>query len=339
MSCSALRRVRWSVAAVAAMWSCLIVPRVAQAADPADIAALIAPSVVYIAVEGEGRPGATPGKGRVNGGSGLVVDADGHILTAEHVVAGQGDLRVTLDDGRVLPARLVGADKRQGVAVLRIQSSDLKPVKIADLRQLRLAERVLAVGRMPHSMGDGPVVTNGIISATDKGTVKLLGHIQTTAPLLPMMGGGGLFNERGELVGINSQVWKGENSGNAIVTFAIAIDGVLAVLPELIRAGKVARGSLGTSIDEVPSGLAALLGMPQAEGAFVRDIAPNGGAALAGVERGDVLIEIAGKPVKTAVDVPLILAQTKPGDRIVLKVFRRGTIRSLEAVTQEAPAS
>lgn len=335
MDSLAMRRVRWVVVAAVAMLACLIAPRVVLAADLVEVAAQVASSVVYIENGSETSPGAAPDKARVRGGSGLVIDTEGHIVTANHVVAGQSDFRVTLHDGRVLPARLIGADSRDGVAVLRVQASDLVPAKIADLRQLRLAQRVLAVGRMPDSMGNGPVVTDGIISATGKGTVKLLGHIQTTAPLLPMMGGGGLFNERGELMGINSQVWKAENAGNAIVTFAIAIDDVLLRLPELIRTGKYVRPGLGTAIGAVSAELAKALGMARAQGALVQHVEPDSNAASAGIRRGDVLVEVAGTPVETVSDVPRILRGTQVGERISIKVFREGRILSIEAVTQD----
>ncbi len=278
-------------------------------------------------------------------GSGFILSSDGYIMTNAHVVEGADEVVVTLTDKREFTAKVVGADRRTDVAVVKIEASGLSPVRIGDVGRLRVGEWVMAIG---SPFGLDNTVTAGIVSAKQRDTGDYLPFIQTDVAINPGNSGGPLINLRGEVVGINSQIYS-RSGGFQGISFAIPIDEAVQVSDQLRATGTVTRGRIGVSIDSVSKELAESLGMAKAEGALVRGVEADSPAAKAGVEPGDIIVRFAGKPIEKSVDLPRIVGATKPGSRVQMTVWRRGATRSLgitvgelapERVAQaETPAS
>lgn len=288
-------------------------------------------------------PGATPrgprqqnpeggGEARPRGvGSGFVLSADGFIMTNAHVVEGADELIVTLPDKREFKARVVGADKRTDVAVVKIETGGLTPVKVGDVNRLRVGEWVMAIG---SPFGLENTVTAGIVSAKQRDTGDYLPFIQTDVAINPGNSGGPLINMRGEVVGINSQIYS-RSGGFQGISFAIPIDEAVRVSDELRASGRVTRGRIGVRIDQVSKEVAESLGMSQAKGALVRGVEPDSPAAKAGVEPGDIILKFDGKEIDKSVDLPRQVGNTRPGTRSALTVLRRGAQRELSVVIAE----
>lgn len=287
-------------------------------------------------------PGAVPrgprqqepggGEARPRGvGSGFVLSADGFIMTNAHVVEGADELVVTLPDKREFKARVVGADKRTDVAVVKIEASGLKPVKVGDVNRLRVGEWVMAIG---SPFGLENTVTAGIVSAKQRDTGDYLPFIQTDVAINPGNSGGPLINMRGEVVGINSQIYS-RSGGFQGISFAIPIDEAVRVSDELRTSGRITRGRIGVRIDQVSKEVAESLGMGQPKGALVRGVEPDSPAAKAGVEPGDIILKFDGKEIEKSVDLPRLVGNTKPGTRSAMTVLRRGAQRDLNVVVAE----
>ncbi len=276
--------------------------------------------------------GSAPEAERPRGvGSGFVMTADGFVMTNAHVVDGADEVVVTLPDKREFKARIVGADKRTDVAVVKIEASGLSPVRIGDVNRLRVGEWVMAIG---SPFGLENTVTAGIVSAKQRDTGDYLPFIQTDVAINPGNSGGPLINLRGEVVGINSQIYS-RSGGFQGISFAIPIDEAVRVSEQLKTSGRVTRGRIGVSIDQVSKDVAEAIGLGKPEGALVRGVEPDSPAAKAGVEPGDIIVRFDGKAIEKSVDLPRLVGNTKPGTKSTLTVFRRGSQRDLSVVVAE----
>ncbi|MEY2873012.1 MAG: hypothetical protein RLZZ373_383 [Pseudomonadota bacterium] len=264
-------------------------------------------------------------------GSGFIVAADGLVMTNAHVVDGADEVVVRLTDKREFKARVVGADKRTDVAVLKIEATGLPTVRFGDVGRLRVGEWVIAIGS-PFDLDN--TVTAGIVSAKARDTGDLVPFIQTDVAINPGNSGGPLINMRGEVVGINSQIYS-RSGGYMGISFAIPIDEATRVADQLKNGGRVVRGRIGVQIGEVTKDVAESLGLPKAAGALVRSVEPGGPAEKAGLEAGDIVTRFDGKPVDKWSDLPRLVGNTKPGTKSTLQVLRRGATRDLAVTVAE----
>lgn len=264
-------------------------------------------------------------------GSGFILSQDGFIMTNAHVVEGADDVIVTLTDKREFKARLVGADKRSDVAVVKIDASGLPFVKLGDVSRLKVGEWVMAIG---SPFGLDSTVTAGIVSAKQRDTGDYLPFIQTDVAINPGNSGGPLINMRGEVVGINSQIYS-RSGGSMGISFAIPIDEATRVSDQLRATGRVSRGRLGVQIDQVTKEVAESIGLGKAYGALVRGVESGSPAEKAGVEAGDIITKFDGKTIEKSSDLPRMVGSTKPGTKSTLTVFRRGATRDLQVLVAE----
>src|SRR3990167_7117396 len=241
------------------------------------------------------------------------------------------ELIVTLTDKRELKAKVVGADKRTDVAVVKIEATGLNAVKIGDINRLRVGEWVMAIGS-PFGLENS--VTAVIVSAKKRDTGDFLPFIQTDVAINPGNSGGPLINMRCEVVGINSQIYS-RSGGFQGISFAIPIDEAVRVSDQLRTSGRVTRGRIGVQIDQVSKEVAESIGLGQPRGALVRGVEPNSPAAKAGVEPGDIVLKFDGKEVDKSVDLPRLVGNTKPGNKSSMTVFRRGAQRELAITVAE----
>lgn len=266
-------------------------------------------------------------------GSGFVISGDGYILTNTHVVASADEITVRLTDKREFKAKMVGADKRTDVALLKIEASGLPMVRLGDPAQLKVGEWVVAIG---SPFGFDNSVTAGIVSAKGRSLPQenYVPFIQTDVAINPGNSGGPLFNMRGEVVGINSQIYS-RSGGYMGVSFAIPIDMAMEIQQQLRASGKVSRGRLGVVIQEVSRELADSLGLSKPMGAVVNSVEKDGPAAKAGLEPGDVILKFDGKPILNSADLPRFVGAAKPGTRSMVQVWRRGTYRDIAVTVGE----
>ncbi len=269
-------------------------------------------------------------------GSGFIVSSDGYILTNAHVVSGADEVIVKLIDKRKFTAKVIGADTRTDVAVLKITSpSKLPVVKLGNPAQLRVGEAVAAIG---SPLGFENSVTAGIVSAKGRTlpSESYVPFIQTDVPINPGNSGGPLFNMRGEVVGINSQIYS-RSGGYQGVSFAIPIDVAMEVVNQLKTGNKISRGWLGVIIQEVSSDLADSFGLDRPRGALVSQVTPGSPAEKSGLQASDVILSFAGKPVEDSSDLPRMVGMTKPGVKVPVQVWRRGAMKEISVVLGELP--
>jgi serine protease Do len=268
-------------------------------------------------------------------GSGFIVSGDGFILTNAHVVDGADEVTVRLTDKREFKAKIIGADKRTDVALIKIEASGLPVVKLGDPAQLKVGEWVVAIG---SPFGFDNSVTAGIVSAKGRSLPQenYVPFIQTDVAINPGNSGGPLFNMRGEVVGINSQIYS-RSGGYMGVSFAIPIDVAMDIQSQLRSSGKVSRGRLGVVIQEVSKELADSLGLARAMGAVVNSVEKGGPAEKAGVEAGDVILRFDGKAINSSADLPRLVAGTRPGTRSTVQVWRKGATREIQVTVGEMP--
>ena len=264
-------------------------------------------------------------------GSGFILTSDGYVMTNAHVVDGADEVLVTLTDKREFKAKLIGADKRTDVAVVKIETTGLPAVRIGDVGRLKVGEWVMAIGS-PFGLENS--VTAGIVSAKARETGDYLPFIQTDVAINPGNSGGPLINMRGEVVGINSQIYS-RSGGYMGIAFAIPIDEATRVADQLRTSGRVVRGRIGVSIGPVAKDVAESIGLGNAAGAAVRGVEGGGPADKAGIEAGDIITRVDGKGVDSSVDLPRIIGGMKPGARAVLQVFRRGSYRDITVAIGE----
>jgi serine protease Do len=264
-------------------------------------------------------------------GSGFVLTADGFIMTNAHVVDGADEVLVTLTDKREFKAKIIGADKRTDVAVVKIEATGLPAVKVGDVGKLRVGEWVMAIG---SPFGLESTVTAGIVSAKQRDTGEYLPFIQTDVAINPGNSGGPLINMRGEVVGINSQIYS-RSGGFMGISFAIPMDEAVRVSEQLRSSGRVSRGRIGVQIDQVSKEVAESIGLGKASGALVRGVETGSPAEKAGIEAGDIITKFDGKAIDKSSDLPRIVGSTKPGNKSTVTVFRRGATKELSITIAE----
>ena len=267
-------------------------------------------------------------------GSGFILTADGFVMTNAHVVEGADEVIVTLPDKREFKAKIIGADKRSDVAVVKIEATGLPAVKIGDINRLRVGEWVMAIG---SPFGLENTVTAGIVSAKQRDTGDYLPFIQTDVAINPGNSGGPLINMRGEVVGINSQIYS-RSGGFQGISFAIPIDEAARVSDQLRSSGRVTRGRIGVQIEQVSKEIAESIGLGKPQGALVRGVESGAPADKAGIEAGDVITKFDGKQIEKSSDLPRMVGNVKPGTRSVVTVFRRGALKDLTVVIAELEA-
>ncbi|MBV8783942.1 MAG: DegQ family serine endoprotease [Gammaproteobacteria bacterium] len=274
-----------------------------------------------------GLPFQAPPQGPVRGeGSGFIIRNDGVIMTNAHVVNGASEVTVRMTDRREYTAKVIGVDTKSDIAVIKIAAKDLPTVKLGDSKGLKVGEWVLAIGA---PFGFENSATAGIVSA--KGRTLDTGYvpfIQTDVPINPGNSGGPLFNMRGEVVGINSQIYS-RSGGYQGVSFSIPIDVALQVSQQLQTSGHVTRGKIGVTIQPVTQGLADSFGLPQPEGALVSSVEKGGPGERAGIEPGDVILKLNGQPLNDSGELPVLVAAIAPGTSVNLEVWRNHAARNV----------
>jgi serine protease Do len=264
-------------------------------------------------------------------GSGFILNADGYVMTNAHVIEGADEVIVTLADKREFKAKTIGADKRSDVALVKIDASGLPTIRIGDVSKLKVGEWVIAIG---SPFGLESTVTAGIVSAKSRDTGELLPLIQTDVAINPGNSGGPLINMRGEVVGINSQIYS-RSGGYMGISFSIPIDEASRVSEQLRAGGRVIRGRIGVVIDRVTREVAESIGLGKPTGALVRTVEAGGPAEKGGVEAGDIIVKVDGRAIDTSGELPRIVGGIKPGNKAALQVFRRGGYRDLSVVVGE----
>ena len=264
-------------------------------------------------------------------GSGFILSADGYVMTNAHVVDGADELLVTLTDKREFKAKVIGLDKRTDVAVVKIEATGLPAVKLGDVSRLKVGEWVMAIGS-PFGLENS--VTAGIVSAKARDTGDYLPFIQTDVAINPGNSGGPLINMRGEVVGINSQIYS-RSGGFMGISFAIPIDEAGRVADQLRAGGRVVRGRIGVTIAPVTKEVAESIGLGRPAGALVRGAESGGPADKAGIEAGDIITKVDGKAIEKSGDLPRMVGATKPGTKTVLQVFRRGGYKDVAVTVAE----
>ena len=255
-------------------------------------------------------------------GTGEIIDSHGHILTNAHVVQDAQRIRVGLSDGTTVDARIVGTDSETDLAIIRIDRTDLPVIPLGRSSELEVGERVIAIGHALDFTG-GPTVTGGLVSALERTidvseTVTLQNLIQTDAPINPGNSGGPLVNGSGLMVGINTvKVSGGEGIG-----FAIAIDAALPLVKELIANGRIERGYLGASVATVTAAAAAQMELPVKEGVVVLQVQPGSPAQKAGLTRGDIIVAMAGRPLRNLSDLNRVLFENRSGKSVEVEYYR-----------------
>ena len=282
------------------------------------------------------QPGPGQGPGRPESrslGSGFIVSSDGYILTNAHVVEGADEINVKFTDKREFKAKVIGADRRTDIALIKIEGSNLPAVKLGDPSKLRVGEWVVAIG---SPFGFESTVTAGIVSAKGRSLPQenFVPFIQTDVAINPGNSGGPLFNMQGEVIGINSQIYS-RTGGFMGLSFAIPIDVALDVQMQLREKGRVARGRIGVVIQEVTRDLATSFGLDRPRGALVNSVEKGSPADKAGIEATDIILAFDGKAVESSSDLPRIVGSTRPGSQSSVEVWRKGVRRSVTLTVGE----
>ncbi|MDO8437525.1 MAG: DegQ family serine endoprotease [Nitrosomonadaceae bacterium] len=269
-------------------------------------------------------------------GSGFIISTDGYILTNTHVIESADEITVKLTDKREFRAKVIGADRRTDVALLKIEAAGLPKVTQGDPSKLKVGEWVVAIG---SPFGFDNSVTAGIVSTKGRSLTQenFVPFIQTDVAINPGNSGGPLFNMKGEVVGINSQIYS-RTGGFMGLSFAIPIDVATEISNQLIASGKVSRGRIGVMIQEMTKELAESFGLAKPGGALVAAVQKDGPAEKAGIEARDVILKFDGKTITTSSDLPRIVGATKPGSKVLVQVWRNGSIREITVTVDEIPA-
>jgi len=277
-----------------------------------------------------GAPNAMPQQAQ---GSGFIISPEGYVLTNAHVVSAGDDIRVQLTDKREFKAKLVGADRRTDVALLKIEAADLPYVKIGNPDSVQVGEWVAAIG---SPFGFENTISAGIVGAKGRSlpAETYVPYLQTDVAVNPGNSGGPLFNLDGEVIGMNSQIYS-RTGGYMGLSFAIPIDIAMDVANQLRSSGKVTRGRLGVQIQGLTQDLAKSFGLNQPNGALVSNVERNSPAQKAGLESGDVILQYNGKPIVDSSDLPVVVAKTKPGSEATLTVWRKGEERRIPITVGE----
>jgi serine protease Do len=260
-------------------------------------------------------------------GSGFIIRPDGYIMTNAHVVNGASEVTVRMTDRREYTAKVIGVDTKSDIAIIKIAAKDLPTVKLGDSHDLKVGEWVLAIGA---PFGFENSATAGIVSAKGRslGGSEYVPFIQTDVPINPGNSGGPLFNMRGEVIGVNSQIYS-RSGGYMGVSFSIPIDVAMQVGQQLEATGHASHGKLGVQIQNVTQGLADSFGLPQPEGALVASVVKDGPADHAGIEPGDVILKLNGQPLKSSEELPVQIASIAPGTSVNLEIWRNHATRAI----------
>ena len=269
-------------------------------------------------------------------GSGVIVSANGYILTNNHVVDDADSLKVTLSDGRLLTARVIGKDQKTDIAVIKIDARDLPAITFADSNNVQVGDRVLAIG---NPFGVGETVTSGIVSGTGRSGATGLDYedfIQTDAAINPGNSGGALVDMEGRLIGLNTAILS-RSGGFQGIGFAIPANFARHVIDSLVNNGKVVRGYLGVTIQDLSPDLADQFQLKSGNGAVVADVKPDSPAAECGLKSGNVILQYGGKPVKDSRELKFAVAATVPGQKVTIGYLRDGKNESATATVGELP--
>lgn len=268
-------------------------------------------------------------------GSGFIVSSDGYILTNCHVVEGADELRVRLTDNREFSGKVIGLDKKTDIAVVKIDAKDLPVLKMGSSENLKVGEWVAAIG---SPFGLDNTVTAGIVSAKSRQlpSEQYVPFIQTDVAVNPGNSGGPLFNMKGEVVGINSQIFS-TSGGFMGLSFSIPIDLAIEIKDQLIKNGRVIRGRIGVGIQAVTQDLAEAFGMKTPKGAVITQIDKDGPADKAGLQVGDILIAVNGQEVKNANDIPVKISTMRPGTKTTMTILRNGKQENVSVTVAETP--
>ena len=270
-------------------------------------------------------------------GSGVIVSPNGYILTNNHVVDHATTVTVIMPDKHEYNARVVGTDPKTDIAVLKVDAGSLEPITIGDSDKVQVGDYVLAVG---NPFGVGKTVTMGIVSATGRANLGIEDYedfIQTDASINPGNSGGALVNDRGELIGINTAILANGSEGNQGIGFAVPVSVARNVMDQIINNGKVTRAYLGVMAQEVTPSIAKAFHEPEVRGALIGDVTPNSPAQKAGLEKGDIILDINGKPVNNSAELRMHVSLMAPGTKVNVKVFRDGAEKTLPLTLAEMP--
>lgn len=287
----------------------------------------------FFGQQGQGQPREQREQGL---GSGVIVSPGGYILTNNHVIEGANDIKVYLSDQRELKGRVIGADPKTDIAIVKVDEKNLPTLPFADSAQVQVGDLALAIG---NPFGIGQTVTMGIISATGRGNLGIEDYedfIQTDAAINPGNSGGALINASGQLIGINTAILSGAG-GNQGVGFAVPANLARTVMNQLLKNGKVVRGYLGLMIQPVTPEIAKAFNLPDAHGALVGEVTTDGPAAKAGISQGDVITDLNGARLDDSREFRLKVSQLAPGSAIKLKVIRDGNPRDVNVTLGELP--
>src|SRR5271157_6041683 len=270
-------------------------------------------------------------------GSGVIVSPNGYILTNNHVVDRATTVTVIMPDKHEYSARVVGADPKTDLAVLKVDAGTLEPITIGDSDKVQVGDYVLAVG---NPFGVGKTVTMGIVSATGRANLGIEDYedfIQTDASINPGNSGGALVNDRGELIGINTAILANGSQGNQGIGFAVPVSVARNVMDQIVNHGKVTRAYLGVMAQEVTPSIAKAFHEPEVRGALIGDVTPNSPAQKAGLEKGDIILGIDGKPINDSAELRMHVSLMAPGTKVSVKVFRDGAEKTLPLTLAELP--
>ncbi len=283
-----------------------------------------------------GNPGAPRQQRQTSLGSGVIISAEGYILTNNHVIDGSDEILAALNDGRTVNAAIVGTDPETDLAVLKVDLHDLPSITIGHSDQLRVGDVVLAIG---NPFGVGQTVTQGIVSATGRshlGISTFENFIQTDAAINPGNSGGALINAYGELIGINTAIFS-RSGGSQGIGFAIPVNLVKSVMEQIIEHGEAIRGWLGVEIQSLTPALAESFGMTDTKGIIIAGVLRGGPADRAGLKAGDIITHIKGQALDDATTALNLIAQTPPGETIPLQGVRNGRPFTLDATVGRRP--
>ena len=270
-------------------------------------------------------------------GSGVIVTSDGTILTNNHVIDGASDIKVQLSDKREFKAKLVGADPKTDIAVLKIEASGLPTLPLGDSSQLNVGDLIFAIG---DPFGIGETATMGIVSATGRGQLGIEDYenfIQTDAAINPGNSGGAMIDIHGNLVGINTAILSHGSGGNEGVGFAIPMSMAKPVMDQILAHGKVVRGYLGVHIQDLTPEIAKAFNYNMSGGALIGDVSPNTPASKAGLQKGDVIVKLNGQAVSDYTDLRLRISQMAPGTDVKLEIWRDGKTQDYTVALGELP--
>jgi len=270
-------------------------------------------------------------------GSGVIVSPEGYILTNNHVVDGASDIKVTLSDKRQFKAKVVGSDAKTDIAVLKVDGSDLHAITVGDSSKVQIGDYALAIG---DPFGVGQTVTMGIVSALNRGNLGIEDYedfIQTDAPINPGNSGGALINDRGELIGINTAILSHGSGGNQGIGFAIPVNLARKVMDQIVDHGKVTRAYLGIMVQDITPGIQRAMNLKDMKGVLVGDVSSSGPAQHSGLERGDVILEVNGKPMDDSRQLRMTISMMSPDSTVKLRVLHNGNPNDVSVKLGELP--